>query len=73
MVDHGIFGHEIELMNVSGAESNFLLDFLNDRTQFVCERHSEHDIQNRHKPTIGFSGLTYDVQYICKKNLPMQL
>jgi hypothetical protein len=31
-----MFAHEIELMNVSGAESDFLLSFLNDRTQFVC-------------------------------------
>jgi hypothetical protein len=38
MVDHEIFAHEIELMNVSGAESDFLLSFLNYRTQFVCVR-----------------------------------
>jgi hypothetical protein len=36
MVHHGMFAHEIELMNVSGAESDFLLFFLNNRTQFVC-------------------------------------
>jgi hypothetical protein len=36
MVDHRMFAHEIELMNVSAAESDFLLSFLNDRTQFVC-------------------------------------
>jgi hypothetical protein len=35
MVDHGMFAHEIEPLNVSGAESDFLLSFLNDRTQFV--------------------------------------
>jgi hypothetical protein len=28
--------HEIELMNVSGAASDFLSAFLNNRTQFVC-------------------------------------
>jgi hypothetical protein len=44
-----MFAHEIELMNVSGAESDFLLSFLNDRTQFVCVG-------------AGFFGLTYDVQ-----------
>jgi hypothetical protein len=32
LVDHGMFAHEIELMNVSGAEIDFLLSFLNDRT-----------------------------------------
>jgi hypothetical protein len=36
MIDHGMFVHEIELMNVSGAERDFLLSFLNDRTEFVC-------------------------------------
>jgi hypothetical protein len=36
MVDHGKFAHAIELINVSGAESDFLLSFLSDRTQFVC-------------------------------------
>jgi hypothetical protein len=36
MVNHGMFAHEIELMNSSGAENDFLLAFLNDRTQFVC-------------------------------------
>jgi hypothetical protein len=36
MVDHEKFAHKIELINVSGAESDFLLFFLSDRTQFVC-------------------------------------
>jgi hypothetical protein len=44
MVDHGMFAHESELMDVSRAESDLLLSFLNDRTQFMCRRNSEHDI-----------------------------